>query len=145
MGLIDSMKSAIKGTAKWLRNKASPPATEPTAQVDLTTDTKPRNTTATRRAQRAANVRYAHVSVPMIRNPAHTLIAAELGEYAARSMGLTPFVRDVAQMPFGKGITLNKGIQAAKRRARQLGKDFGMSRKAYDQWAYDEAKGLKAC
>ena len=81
----------------------------------------------------------------MIRNPAHTLIATELGEDAARSMGLTPFVRDVAQMPFGKGITLNKGIQAAKRCERQLGKDCGMSRKAYDQWAYDEAKQLKSC
>lgn len=144
MGLIDSMKSAIKGTAKWLRNKASPPATKPTAQVDLTTDTKPRNTTATRRAQRAANVRYAHVSVPMIRNPTYELIAELGGECVARSMGLTPFVRDVAQMPFGKGITLNKGIKAAKRRMRQLGKDCVMSRKDYDLWAYDDAKRLKS-
>lgn len=135
MGLIDSMKRAIKGTAKWLRGKASPP----------TIGTKPRNTTATRRAERLASQRYSHISVPMIRNPAHDLISAELGEGAARSMGLTPFVRDVAQMPFGKGITLNKGIKATKRMHRKIGKDIGMNRKGYDKWAYDEAQRLKAC
>lgn len=140
MGLIDSMKSAIKGTSNWLRGKLSKP--QPKIEGY---DPKAGNTTANRRAQRFASQRYSHVSVPMIRNPAFDLISAEIGEDAARTMGLTPFVRDVAQMPFGKGITLNKGIQAAKRRARQLGKDCGMSRKAYDQWAYDDARQLKSC
>ena len=140
MGLIDSMKSAIKGTSNWLRGKLPKP--QPKIEGY---DPKAGNTTANRRAQRLTSQRYSHVSVPMIRNPAFDLISAEIGEAAARSMGLTPFVRDMSQMPFGKGITLNMGIQAAKRRMRQLGKDCGMSRKAYDQWAYDEARQLKSC
>lgn len=140
MGLIESMKSAIKGTSNWLRGKLS--KTQPKIEGY---DPIAGNTTANRRALRLSSQRYSHVSVPMIRNPAFDLISAELGEGGARGMGLTPFVRDVAQMPFGKGITLNKGIQAAKRLARQLGEFNGMNRKTRDKWAYDEAKRLKSC
>jgi hypothetical protein len=136
MGMIESMKNAIKGTSKWLRSLGN---TAPTADGSATAG----NTTAARREARLRNARYAHISVPMMPNPLYQLTEAQFGTGAAKKMGLMPFTQDVEKMPMGKGITLNKGVNAAKRRIRELGKEIGLSRKCIDSWAYDEVRGLK--
>ena len=136
MGLIDNMKTAIKGTSKWLRSKLQP--TAPSAD-----GTSYANTTATRRAARLRNTSFTHVSVPMGPNPLYQLFAAEFGDDAAKTSGLSPFSPDIAKMPMGKGITLNLGIKKTKRAERRWFLSNGYSRKVADKWAYDAAQDIK--
>ena len=110
MGIINSMKRAISGTAAWLRGKIKQdiptpdplPAPDPVLGVQIETETPPIPDTS----------RYRHVSVPLfpIENP---VLRRLLG------VGYT----------MGRGQTHNIGNNAMKREADRIAEFHGLNNK----------------
>lgn len=130
MGVIDSMKRAIKGTTDWLRGRKEQaiPSASTASELGLTSSITDRpagppltfsrqygnpryrrSTTASRRAQSRRNTRYRWVSMPI----PETVIGAI-------KYGFHNLIPRLMRQQKGTGETYNVGINVAKARVRAI-------------------------
>lgn len=114
MGLIDSMKNAVRGTSEWLRGLGGTSLVED-ARRDIYRGYL-RTTTASRRAERLGREHMVHVSKAV---PQEVELANKLGlpGVAAEIMRRT------------KGVTYYSPVSHVKRRADELANEMGLSNK----------------
>ena len=114
MGLIDSMKNAVRGTSEWLRSLRTDPTVED-ADHDYSRGYQ-RTTTASRRAERLGRERVVHVSKAVPQE-------AEL----ANKLGLPGVAAEIMRRT--KGATYYSPRSHVKRRADELANEMGLSNK----------------
>lgn len=114
MGLIDSMKNAVRGTSEWLRSLRTVPTVEDVGH-DYPRGYQ-RTTTASRRAERLMRGRMLHVSKP---------ITDEV--WTALDWGMPDLAAAVLRRQ--KGITHYSPRSHVKRAADELANDMGLNNK----------------
>ena len=115
MGLIDSMKNAVRGTSGWLRGLGGTSLVED-ARQDIYRGYL-RTTTASRRAERLGRERTVHVS-KAITDDVHMAVDWGMPDLAH------------ALLDRAKGVTYYSPARHVKRKADELAAELGLNNKA---------------